>query len=225
MTTTKNTKKSGLRDESISIAGMRAKLAAIQPVQAEITTPQEKKSEQTRRKKLEGLLSQLRRGKNVPNSLLKRWLTDEEYAGFEEQWQSQLELREQLKNKPDSIITYEEMLRKARFFENRAEGYRGKNSKTAASFRRQAESHYEEAVEHLKENLSVDPSLEMWLDWQPVFCAGGNISLESGGVPLVITSRSSNNTSDRSNWGAMSKIDVKADVVERAVEACDNWKN
>lgn len=219
MTTTKNTNKSGLRDEGISIAGMRAKLAAFQPVQAEITTPQAKKSEQTRRKKLEGLLSQLRSGKNVPNSQLKRWLTDDEYASFNEHWQSQLEIRKQLKNKPEAIARYEELLRNAVLFENRAEGCRGKYSTSEASFRRQAADRFELAIEHLQECLSVDPSLVIWLDRQPDFSANGNIAFESGGVPLVVTSRSADKVGDGLLAAKMSKLEVKTDVVERAIDA------
>ena len=57
------------------------------------------------------------------------------------EWQEQLELREELKDKPSNLKCYEEKLRQATFHYNRAEGYssKGKHS-TAKTFYDNSES-------------------------------------------------------------------------------------
>ena len=48
------------------------------------------KTEQNRLAKLNGMLDELRRGENVQNRRLATWLTEDEYEGFESDWESQL---------------------------------------------------------------------------------------------------------------------------------------
>ena len=62
-------------------------------------------------------------------------LSGDEYAQVDIEWQEQLEIREELKDKPDELERYEEKLKQATFYYNRAEGYssKGKNS-TAKTF-------------------------------------------------------------------------------------------
>ena len=80
--------------------------------------------------KLEAIAEKLKRGENVQNRQLKTWLSDDEYAQVEEEWQGQLELREELNDKPSELKRYEEKLKQATFNYNRAEGYssKGKHS-------------------------------------------------------------------------------------------------
>ena len=47
------------------------------------------KTEQNRLAKLNLMLDELRRGKNVQNRRLATWLTEEEYESFESDWESQ----------------------------------------------------------------------------------------------------------------------------------------
>ena len=65
--------------------------------------------------KLNGILDELRRGENVQNRRLATWLTEEEYKGLLSDWQSQLQIREQLNDKPDELKRYEDKL-KRQFF-------------------------------------------------------------------------------------------------------------
>ena len=46
------------------------------------------KTEQIRLAKLNAVLDELRRGKNVQNRRLATWLTEEEYESFESDWES-----------------------------------------------------------------------------------------------------------------------------------------
>ena len=56
--------------------------------------------ESKRLKKLEAIAEKLKRGENVQNRQLKTWLSEEEYEQFEYEWKEQLELRNELKDKP-----------------------------------------------------------------------------------------------------------------------------
>ena len=47
------------------------------------------------------MLDELRRGENVQNRHLATWLTEDEYESFESDWESKLEIREELNDKPD----------------------------------------------------------------------------------------------------------------------------
>ena len=92
--------------------------------------------EETKRlAKLEAIADKLKRGENVQNRQLKTWLSEDEHAQIEAEWKEQIELREELKDKPSDLKRYEEKLREATFNYNRAEGYssKGKHS-TAKTF-------------------------------------------------------------------------------------------
>ena len=80
-------------------------------------------AEETKRlSKLEGIADKLRRGENVQNRLLQTWFSEEEYEQLEFEWQEQLELRDELKDKPSELKRYEEKLKQATFNYNLAEG-------------------------------------------------------------------------------------------------------
>ena len=56
--------------------------------------------EAKRLNKLEAMADRLRRGENLQNRQLQTWLSGNEYAQLELEWQEQLALRETLKDKP-----------------------------------------------------------------------------------------------------------------------------
>ena len=60
--------------------------------------------------KLKTIADKLKRGENVQNRQLQTWLSEDEYAQIEVEWQEQLELREELKEKPSDLKRYEEKL-------------------------------------------------------------------------------------------------------------------
>jgi len=115
--------------------------------------------------KLETIADKLKRGENGQNRQLQTWLSEDEYAQIEAEWQEQLELREELKEKPSEVKRYEEKLKQATFNYNRAEGYssKGKHS-TAKKFYNNSESLCEDALEILQEILHSDSSLRVWFD-------------------------------------------------------------
>ena len=102
----------------------------------------------------------------MQNRQLQTWLSEEEYEQLEYEWQEQLQLRKELKDKPSDLKRYEEKLKQATFNYNRAEGYssKGKHS-TAKKFYNKAESLCEDALEILQEILYYDSSLRFWFDF------------------------------------------------------------
>ena len=79
------------------------------------------KTEQNRLAKLNGMLDELGRGKNVQNRRLTTWLTEAEYEGFKSDVENQQQIREELNDKPDELKRYEDKLKKAIFNYSRAE--------------------------------------------------------------------------------------------------------
>ncbi|MDA9641718.1 hypothetical protein N9T26_02390 [Alphaproteobacteria bacterium] len=174
-------------------------------------------AEQTKRlNKLEAIAAKLKRGENVQNRQLQSWLSEEEYEQLEYEWQEQLELRNEFKDKPSDLKRYEEKLKQATFNYNRAEGYssKGKHS-TAKKFYNKSESLCEEALEILQEILHSDSSLRVWFDRDISFEVGGDLSADIVSLPRLVTSRSNEKLSDDSRL--TSKQSVKLAVVERAM--------
>ena len=166
--------------------------------------------------KLEAVADKLRRGENVQNRQLQTWLSAEECEQLEYEWQEQLELREELKDKPNELKRYEEKLREATFNYNRAEGYssKGKHS-TAKKFYNKSKSLCEDALEILQEILHSDSSLRVWFDRDISFEVDGDLSADIGSLPRLVTSRRHEKLSDESRL--TSKQNVKLAVVERAI--------
>ena len=165
--------------------------------------------------KLEAIAEKLQRGENVQNRQLQTWLSEDEYAQLELEWQEQLELREELKDKPSDLKRYEEKLREATFNYNRAEGYSSKGKhNTAKTFYNKTESLCEDALEILQEILHSDSSLRVWFDRDISLEVGGDLSADIVSLPRLVTSRSHEKLSDDSRL--TSKQSVKLAVVERA---------
>lgn len=166
--------------------------------------------------KLETIADKLKRGENVQNRQLQTWLSDDEYAQLELEWQEQLELREELKDKPSDLKRYEEKLREATFNYNRAEGYSSKGKHdTAKKFYNNSESLCEDALEILQEILHYDSSLRIWFDRDISFEVGGDLSADIVSLPRLVTSRSHEKLGD--DRRLTNKQSVKLAVVERAI--------
>jgi hypothetical protein len=96
----------------------------------------------------------------VQNRQLQNWITDDECAQIEAECQVQLELREELKDKPRELKCYEEKLRKETFYYNCAEGYSSKGKHAAAkTIYNKSDILCEDALGILQEKLHSDSSL------------------------------------------------------------------
>jgi len=184
----------------------------------EKTNPRRKlvKRETTKLAKLEGIAEKLKRGESVQNRQLQTWLSEDEYAQVDIEWQEQLEIREELKDKPSELKRYEEKLKQATFYYNRAEGYSSKGKHTTAKrFYSKSESLCEDSLEILQEILHYDSSLHVWFDRDISFEVGSDLSANIVSLPRLVPSRSNEKLSDDSR--ITSKQSVKLAVVERAM--------
>ena len=150
------------------------------------------------------------------NRQLQTWLSEEAYEKLEYEWQEQLELRSELKDKPSGLKRYEEKLKQATFNYNRAEGYssRGKHF-TAKKFYNKSESLCEDALEILQEILHSDSTLRVWFDRDISFEVGGDLSADIVSLPRLVTSLSHEKLSDDSRL--TNKQSVKLVAVKRAM--------
>ena len=168
--------------------------------------------EAKRLNKLEAIANKLKRGENVQNRQLQTWLSEDEYAQVDIEWQEQLELREELKNKPDELKRYEDKLKEAIMMRNRSDAYHRKGKKSAAyKLDRKCESLCENALEILQEIVAADASLQIWFDRNLDFEHGSLIDASLGNLPRLVTSRSIEKLSDDSRL--VKKIDVKINIV------------
>ena len=175
------------------------------------------KDETTKLAKLEGIAEKLKRGENVQNRQLQTWLSEDEYAQVDIEWQEQLEIREELKDKPDELKRYEDKLKEAIMMRNRSDAYHRKGKKSAAyKLDSKCESLCEDALEILQEIVAADASLQIWFDRNLDFGHGSLIDASLGNLPRLVTSRSIEKQHDDSR--IVKKLDVKIGVVERAID-------
>ncbi len=166
--------------------------------------------------KLEAIADKLKRGDNVQNRQLQTWLSEDEYAQIEVEWQEQLELREELKNKPSDLKRYEEKLKEAIMMRNRTDAYHRKGNKASAyKLDSKSESLCEDALEILKEIVQHDATLQIWFDRELDFGHGSLIDASIGNLPRIVTSRSIDKM--RGDIRLARKQSVKLSVVERAI--------
>ena len=140
---------------------------------------------------LEGIADKLKCGENVQNRQLQTWLSEDEYEQLEYEWQEQLELSSELKDKPSHLKRYEDKLKQTTFNYNRVEGYssKGKHS-TAKKFYDKSVSLCEDALEILQEILHYDSGLRVWFDRDISFEVGADLSAGIVSLPRLVTSRS-----------------------------------
>lgn len=125
-----------------------------------------------------------------------------------------------LDGKPDEIVHYADMLRKADWTNSRAEAasrrfttkrYGTNGISQAAYLRNQAEAQYERACEYMDEQLSIasaqtENAIRAWLDRDFDISTEGNISIDCVGVARAVDSSSkyclTTNTrkQDKLNW-------------------------
>ena len=89
------------------------------------------KTEQNRLAKLNLMLDELIRGKNVQNRRLATCLTEEEYESFESDWESQQQIREELQDKPSELQRCVDKLEETSMMPNRFFAYHRKGKTSA----------------------------------------------------------------------------------------------
>lgn len=180
------------------------------------------KSDEARLAKLHDLLDRLRRGEIVQNRQLQTWLGEQGYKEYEDSWSNTVDQRNLLSRKSGAVIEYEELLKKAILLYNRGESASQRGMRSARQLHAKAQTAFEKALLYLEEQLSVDPSLQIWLDRQCDFTAGNYPSLDPFSVPRAITSRSLDNQSGPISEKVDSKRQCKIRAVETEIERIQN---
>lgn len=184
------------------------------------------KSNEVRLAKLRDLLGRLKRGETVQNRQLRTWLGDEGYKVYEDQWSNSVELRQMLSAKPADLIEYEGLLKKATLLYNRGEAASIKGQHNVARpLHAKAQVAFEHALLRLEEMMSLDPSLQIWLDRPCDFTTAGLLSIDPIGLPRVVTSRSHANQRGGISGGMMNKRQCKIRAVEEEIERIENPTN
>lgn len=202
-----------------TLAEIRAKLKAGNN-SANNSQPKRKLQsyENERAEKLKELIAKLKRGEHVQNRTLQTWLWASEYAMLASGWNEQKNIRIELADKPTEVREYEERLKKALFTYNKAEGLSTRKKHTAAKkLFGEADRQFEQLLEYLQEIIEAEPSLRTWFDRDAEWTADSQISLDSVGIPRVITSRSANNQMGNKPHNKLSKAQVKIQVLETAL--------
>jgi hypothetical protein len=138
-------------------------------------------------KKLNAILAALKRGESLQNRQLVTWLNQEEYENFESDWESQQQIREELKDKSDELRRYDNKLHQATFNDNKVERFRKRgNNDNSIKFRNTSESLCEEALEILQEIVDVDTSFHIWFDRTLNFGHGSLVSSQLGNLSRVV---------------------------------------
>lgn len=178
-------------------------------------TPDETK----RANKLKALIVKLNAGEHVQNRQLKNWLTEAQYKTMLDNWQGQLALRLEMKDKPDQIVKYEHLLRQAIFTYNKAESFSSKGKHTTAEpMFNKADGEFEDVLQHLQAIISIDPSLSIWFDRPLDFGNDSELSIDPDSIPRVIVSRSHFSKSSRkSPLPTQSIRDIKLESTEAAL--------
>ena len=150
----------------------------------------------------------------MQNRQLQTWLGEQGYKEYEDSWSNTVDQRNLLSRKSGAIIEYEELLKKAILLYNRGEA--------ASQLHAKAQTAFERALLYLEEQLSIDPSLQIWLDRQCDFTASNYPSLDPFSVPRAITSRSLDNQSGPISEKVDSKRQCKIRAVETEIERIQN---
>lgn len=171
-----------------------------------------------RKAKLRRLLAQLNNNQHASNREMRKALGDSAYADFESAWQEQLDLRKQLKDKPDEIRDYEAKLKRAIFLENKATGARAKGAKGTEKLARAAETAFEQLYERLDEIIAADGTLSGWFDRGVRSDASNAPDLSSIDAPRVVTAKSGSGIAS----GIRDKRRTKIAIIEHELQRTEN---
>ena len=144
-----------------------------------------------RKKRLIELIKRLKTGGSVIKRDFRTALTDDEFEGYESTWESVQESDEYQRKTPDGLQDYLLLLRSADALTTRADAMHNKgNNLRALALNNDAQARYERAYENLKDALSTDPSLLMWLDRDFNFTTNEMPDLTAEDAPRLLSGRS-----------------------------------
>lgn len=184
---------------------------------------------ETRKKRIKELMRMLEKGLDVLPRDFNNAVGKDFAKLYKQRWAEQQELRKM--EVPSVVKEYEQMLQEAVMWHGRLDAYSGRNPKVGKlivnrkqvmdDMKNKTDGLFERAYEKLQEIIATDKTLVMWFDRDIDFSFGSNISLDSDGMPRVITSKSVNNLAQgqlQALHGWKTKAQVKLDVMALALE-------
>ena len=171
-------------------------------------------TDKNRAAKLKDIAKRLKAGEHVQNRMLQTWLTAEEFGEIGTGWELEKNYRADVFDKPDAVVKYEALIKRADFLYNKADALsqNGKKSNMNA-----ADTAYERALEHLQEQLSLNANLHGWFDRDLNFGHGSMLGLDPDSVPRCVTSRSINRQAGQAHE-KRTIGDIKLQVVQKALD-------
>jgi len=179
-------------------------------------------SKEKRLAKLRTVLEKLCSGKTVQNRQLQTLLSEERYARYLDDYTSQSDMRNWLKEKPSVIIEYEKRLKAATFAYSKADAMSARRkSKRIEEMFGNSDTKFEQLTEFLRENIAGHPELEAWFDRTMRTDPENSFSLTPDAFPQIITSRSIRNQGGGYVSNLKSIREVKIDAVQTEIEALE----
>ncbi|MDH6504065.1 hypothetical protein [Polynucleobacter sphagniphilus] len=184
---------------------------------------------ETRKKRIKELMRMLEKGLDVSPRDFNNAVEKDFAKLYKQRWAEQQELREI--KPPQQVKEYEQMLQEAVMWHGRLDSYSGRNPKVGKvivnrkqvmdDMKNKTDGLFERAYEKLQEIIATDKTLVMWFDRGIDFSFDSDISLDSDGMPRLITSKSANNLAQgrlQQLHGWKTKAQVKLDVMALALE-------
>ncbi|MBU3581336.1 hypothetical protein ICN19_04835 [Polynucleobacter sp. AP-Capit-er-40B-B4] len=184
---------------------------------------------ETRKKRIKELMRMLEKGLDVSPRDFNNAVGKDFAKLYKQRWAEQQELREI--KPPQEVKEYEQMLQEAVMWHGKLDSYSGRNPKVgkvivnrikkADEIKNKTDGLFERAYEKLQEIISKDKTLAVWFDRDIDFSFDSDISLDSDGMPRLITSKSANNLAQgrlQQLHGWKTKAQVKLDVMALALE-------
>ena len=184
---------------------------------------------ETRKKRIKELMRMLEKGLEVAKRDFDIAVGKDFAKLYKQRWAEQKELRNI--EVPEAVKEYEQMLQEAVMWHGRLDSYSGRNPKVGKvivnrkqvmdDIKNKTDGLFERAYEKLQEIISEDKTLAVWFDRDIDFSFDSDISLDSDGMPRLITSKSANNLAQgrlQQLHGWKTKAQVKLDVMALALE-------
>lgn len=168
--------------------------------------------------RIKTLIERLENGRYVTRSSLMRVLGESGLKKIEREWVLELKSRTY---KPKEIVEYSRRVRKGliHYALGEKQSFKGEGYKAKHSIYK-AESILEEAIEYLRDVVSSDSSLRMWIDRD--VNVGADIEYCPEGIPRPIWSNS--NYKNRSVLPKVTKKDIARELLQTKLEKLEGKK-
>jgi hypothetical protein len=168
--------------------------------------------------RIKTLINRIENGRYVTRSSLLRVLGEAGLKKLEREWVLELKSRTY---KPNEIVEYSKRIRKGliHYALGEKQSFKGQSYKAKNSIHK-AESILENAVEYLRDVVSSDSGLRMWIDRD--VSVGSDIEYCPEGIPRPVWS--SSNYKSQSSFPRVTKKDIARELLQTKLEKLEGRK-